>query len=100
MAKRPSHLNSPPLSRARQGTAAALEDEAQRIAANPSTSVPSPGLPLCMPRTRWLAWYIVISMSKLDDYRAKAEYCRKMATKVMGPLDKEDGGNRPLTGGR
>jgi hypothetical protein len=28
-------------------------------------------------------------MSKLDDYRAKAEYCRKMATKVMGPLDKE-----------
>jgi hypothetical protein len=29
------------------------------------------------------------SMSKLDDYRAKAEYCREMAAKVMGPLDKE-----------
>jgi hypothetical protein len=29
------------------------------------------------------------SMSKLDDYRTKAEYCREMAAKVMGPLDKE-----------
>jgi hypothetical protein len=29
------------------------------------------------------------SMSKLDDYRAKAEYCREMAAKVVSPLDKE-----------
>jgi hypothetical protein len=28
-------------------------------------------------------------MSKLDDYRAKAEYCREMAAKVVSPLDKE-----------
>ena len=28
-------------------------------------------------------------MSKLDDYRTKAEYCREMAAKVVNPLDKE-----------
>lgn len=28
-------------------------------------------------------------MSKLDEYRAKAEYCCEMAAKVLGPLDKE-----------
>jgi hypothetical protein len=28
-------------------------------------------------------------MSNPDDYRAKAEYCREMAAKVMSPLDKE-----------
>jgi hypothetical protein len=30
------------------------------------------------------------SMSKPVDYRAKAEYCREMAAKAMGPLDKEE----------
>jgi hypothetical protein len=29
------------------------------------------------------------SMSKLDDYRAKAEYCSEMAAKVLSPRDKE-----------
>jgi hypothetical protein len=29
------------------------------------------------------------SMRKVDDYRAKAEYCREMAAKVISPLDKE-----------
>ena len=29
------------------------------------------------------------SMNKLDEYHAKAEYCREMAAKVMSPLDKE-----------
>lgn len=28
-------------------------------------------------------------MGKLDDYRAKAKYCREMAAKVVSPLDKE-----------
>jgi hypothetical protein len=28
-------------------------------------------------------------MSERYDYRAKAEYCREMAAKVMSPLDKE-----------
>jgi len=30
------------------------------------------------------------SMRKRDDYRAKAEYCREMAAKVMSPLDMEE----------
>ena len=29
------------------------------------------------------------SMSRLDEYRAKAEYCREMAAKVISPLDKD-----------
>ena len=29
------------------------------------------------------------SMTKRDEYRAKAEHCRKMAESVMSPLDKE-----------
>jgi len=29
------------------------------------------------------------TMSKLDDYLAKAEHCSEMATKVTPPLDKE-----------
>jgi hypothetical protein len=29
-------------------------------------------------------------MRKRDDYRAKAEYCRDMATKVTSPLDEEE----------
>ena len=28
--------------------------------------------------------------AKRYDYRAKAEYCREMAAKVMSPLDKEE----------
>ena len=29
-------------------------------------------------------------VSKLDEYRAKAEYCREMAAKSIGPADKEE----------
>jgi hypothetical protein len=29
-------------------------------------------------------------MSKLDEYSAKAEYCREMAAKVVGPRDKQE----------
>ena len=29
------------------------------------------------------------SMSRLDEYRAKAEYCREMAAKAISPLDKD-----------
>jgi hypothetical protein len=29
-------------------------------------------------------------VSKLDEYRPKAEYCREMAAKSVGPADKEE----------